>query len=168
MGANFRQPPNAGAEAVIVSKNITANGTYNASSDSADGYNPVTVNVPDKRINMTNLQTFIDNDIQNVDYITNVIDDVLGMAVFFNDDHGTYLSLLDGGATLTLYEKLSSDGEYIEVPSTDYHIEWYGTGRGNYYYIVTYNPNKYIYQLKLNIFNAYRVNGRALTGYIAT
>ena len=47
MGANFRQPPNAGgAEAVIVSKNITANGTYNASSDSADGYNPVTVNVP--------------------------------------------------------------------------------------------------------------------------
>lgn len=47
MSANFRQPPNAGgAEAVIVSKNITANGTYNASSDSADGYNPVTVNVP--------------------------------------------------------------------------------------------------------------------------
>ena len=50
MGANFRQPPNAGAEAVIVSKNITANGTYNASSDSADGYNPVTVNVPSQII----------------------------------------------------------------------------------------------------------------------
>ena len=50
MGANFRQPPNAGAEAVIVSKNITANGTYNASSDSADGYNPVTVNVPESVI----------------------------------------------------------------------------------------------------------------------
>lgn len=50
MGANFRQPPNAGAEAVIVSKNIAANGTYNASSDSADGYNPVTVNVPSKTI----------------------------------------------------------------------------------------------------------------------
>lgn len=49
--ANFRQPPNAGgAEAVIVSKNITANGTYNASSDNADGYDPVTVNVPSKTI----------------------------------------------------------------------------------------------------------------------
>ena len=43
--AKFRQPPNSAAEATIVSKNITANGTYNASADSADGYNPVTVNV---------------------------------------------------------------------------------------------------------------------------
>lgn len=30
----------------LVTKNITANGTYNASSDSADGYSSVTVNVP--------------------------------------------------------------------------------------------------------------------------
>ena len=36
----------AGGGSVIVSKSITQNGTYNASSDSADGYNPVTVNVP--------------------------------------------------------------------------------------------------------------------------
>ena len=55
MSANFRQPPNAGAEAVIVSKNITANGTYNASSDSADGYNPVTVNVPGPTIVSKNI-----------------------------------------------------------------------------------------------------------------
>ena len=55
MGANFRQPPNAGAEAVIVSKNITANGTYNASSDSADGYDPVTVAVPEKVIVSKNI-----------------------------------------------------------------------------------------------------------------
>lgn len=49
--ANFRQPPNAGgSEAVIVNKNITANGTYNASSDGADGYDPVTVAVPEKVI----------------------------------------------------------------------------------------------------------------------
>lgn len=46
MGAKFRQPPFSVAEANIISKSITANGTYNASSDSADGYNPVTVNVP--------------------------------------------------------------------------------------------------------------------------
>ena len=34
-----------GGSSVIVSKSITANGTYNASADSADGYNPVIVNV---------------------------------------------------------------------------------------------------------------------------
>lgn len=48
--AKFRQPPYSVAEANIISKSITANGTYNASSDSADGYNPVTVNVPESVI----------------------------------------------------------------------------------------------------------------------
>lgn len=35
-----------GSSSVILSKMITSNGTYNASSDNADGYNPVMVNVP--------------------------------------------------------------------------------------------------------------------------
>lgn len=48
--AKFRQPPYSVAEANIISKSITANGTYNASSDNADGYNPVTVNVPESII----------------------------------------------------------------------------------------------------------------------
>lgn len=34
-------------EPTLISKSITANGTYNASSDNADGYSSVTVNVPD-------------------------------------------------------------------------------------------------------------------------
>ena len=34
-----------GGGGTIVSKTITANGTYNASDDSADGYSPVIVNV---------------------------------------------------------------------------------------------------------------------------
>ena len=50
MGAKFRQPPFSVAEANIISKSITANGTYNAASDNADGYNPVTVNVPESII----------------------------------------------------------------------------------------------------------------------
>lgn len=33
-------------EATLTTKSITANGTYNASSDNADGYSSVTVNVP--------------------------------------------------------------------------------------------------------------------------
>lgn len=36
----------SGGSATIVSKTITSNGTYNASADSADGYDPVVVNVP--------------------------------------------------------------------------------------------------------------------------
>ncbi len=35
----------SGGSATIVSKTITSNGTYNASADSADGYDPVVVNV---------------------------------------------------------------------------------------------------------------------------
>ena len=31
----------------LTTKSITVNGTYNASSDSADGYSSVTVNVPE-------------------------------------------------------------------------------------------------------------------------
>ena len=36
----------SGPTPVIVAKNITANGTYSALDDQADGYNPVVVNVP--------------------------------------------------------------------------------------------------------------------------
>ena len=35
-----------GGDAVLKQKTVTQNGTYNASSDSADGYSKVTVNVP--------------------------------------------------------------------------------------------------------------------------
>lgn len=35
-----------GGEAVLINKSVTANGTYNASSDSADGYKKVVVDVP--------------------------------------------------------------------------------------------------------------------------
>ena len=35
-----------GGASTLITKSITANGTYNASSDSADGYSQVTVNVP--------------------------------------------------------------------------------------------------------------------------
>lgn len=38
--------PSGGGGGTIVSKSITENGTYNASSDNADGYSPVTVSVP--------------------------------------------------------------------------------------------------------------------------
>ena len=36
-----------GGSSTIIPKTITANGVYNASADSADGYDPVTVAIPD-------------------------------------------------------------------------------------------------------------------------
>ena len=35
-----------GGEAVLVNKTVSANGTYNASADNADGYKQVTVSIP--------------------------------------------------------------------------------------------------------------------------
>ena len=44
----------AGSEAIIQSLSISANGTYTAPAD-IDGYNPITVNVPQKEPNIQNL-----------------------------------------------------------------------------------------------------------------
>lgn len=165
--AKFRQPPFSVAEANIISKSITANGTYNASSDSADGYNPVTVNVPAPLVPLSKFKQFAYSDIQSVEYVSDVIDDILGQAILFNDSQGTYLSYLDGNATITLYERLSSDGEYAVVDPTKYTVEWRGSSRGSYYYIVNYEPNKYVYDLKYIIFNAYRVTGNLITGVLS-
>ena len=41
-----KQTSSGGGSATLITKSITANGTYNASDDSADGYSSVTVNVP--------------------------------------------------------------------------------------------------------------------------
>lgn len=45
------------SSATLITKTITANGTYNASSDSADGYSSVTVNVPTPAAVAINVQT---------------------------------------------------------------------------------------------------------------
>lgn len=49
-----------GTAPTLISKSITANGTYNASSDNADGYSSVTVNVPPSG--------YTDNDVLNKTY----------------------------------------------------------------------------------------------------
>lgn len=46
-----------GGSSTLITKNITANGTYNASDDSADGYSSVTVNVPTPVTVAMNVQT---------------------------------------------------------------------------------------------------------------
>ena len=44
-GVRTQGTGSGGGGGTIISKSITANGTYNASDDNADGYSPVTVNV---------------------------------------------------------------------------------------------------------------------------
>lgn len=48
--------PTGGAAPTLVTKSITANGTYNASSDNADGYSSVTVNVQASGTNVIHVQ----------------------------------------------------------------------------------------------------------------
>ena len=46
-----------GGSATLITKNITANGTYSAEDDDADGYSSVTVNVPSQASVTMNVQT---------------------------------------------------------------------------------------------------------------
>ena len=55
--------PSGGGSATLITKTITENGTYNASSDSADGYSSVTVNVPSG--SSKNVQTVQSTDRRN-------------------------------------------------------------------------------------------------------
>ena len=54
-----------GGSATLITKNITANGTYSASDDSADGYSSVTVNVPTPAGASMNVQTVQSTDRRN-------------------------------------------------------------------------------------------------------
>ena len=54
---NHFLPSGGGSSATLTTKNITENGTYNASDDSADGYSSVTVNVPTPTAVEKNVQT---------------------------------------------------------------------------------------------------------------
>ncbi len=50
----------SGGSSTLITKNITANGTYNASSDNADGYSSVTVNVGSEKV--------VEKDVNFIDY----------------------------------------------------------------------------------------------------
>ena len=54
---NHFLPSGGGSSATLITKTITENGTYNASSDNADGYSSVTVNVPTPAAVAMNVQT---------------------------------------------------------------------------------------------------------------
>lgn len=70
----------ASGGSVIVSKIITQNGTYNAPGDNADGYNPVTVNVPQSQ---TLFKSLVDRTITSVSATDLSGVTVIGSRVFY-------------------------------------------------------------------------------------
>ena len=70
---NHFLPSGGGSSATLVTKTITANGTYNASSDNADGYSSVTVNVPTPAAVAMNVQTEQSTDRRNNTALGSVI-----------------------------------------------------------------------------------------------
>jgi len=58
----------------IISKTITENGTYNASDDNADGYNPVTVNIPITTKTITENGTYNASDDEAAGYSSVTVD----------------------------------------------------------------------------------------------
>lgn len=81
-----------GGGGVLISKDITENGVYNAADDSADGYSDVTVNVPDI-VGHTFIVTSIPNAIITVSNASNSYSataDNVGEAIFESVASGTY------------------------------------------------------------------------------
>jgi len=111
-----KQAGGGGGEAVLVNKNISANGTYNASSDSADGYKKVVVDVPNTYAagdegkvvhNGALVSQTSDTFTENTTYDTTLIDSV-------TVDVPTTDPSLANKIASGVYE----DGDVVEVPIT--------------------------------------------------
>ena len=105
-----------GGEATLINKNISANGTYNASSDSADGYKKVVVAVPQPTGNInitdtsqTNVSAYATAQVVDADLVAgNIKKDVNILGIT-----GTYEGGGGGGSSWTLLHE-----EDIEVSTT--------------------------------------------------
>ena len=128
--AKFRQPPSSGGSATIVSKTITANGTYNASSDSADGYDPVTVNVVNS-YNAVKIETY---SIGGYDASLNITIGHVTENVFYADQ---------SPITLLYTEVQSGDSrDFANIVKIQYRKEWQIISLNNASYeYVRYNSN---------------------------
>ena len=76
-----------GGSSVIVSKTITTNGTYNASVDSADGYNPVVVNVSGGGVVYEDLTAFAFYEKRNTTTPTLTHEDTNEVSLSFTDQN---------------------------------------------------------------------------------
>ena len=115
-----------GSSPTLITKNITANGTYNASSDGADGYSSVIVNVSGGAQTLGTYSGKIYQDgtiVNDPDYV--YTDEFLCPAGVFVMDFGTTaannyvgLRMYDNG---TPYEYWNATQRYRELDNTSYY-----------------------------------------------
>lgn len=90
-----------GSSSVIVSKTITQNGTYNSSADSADGYNPVIVNVSGGGAVYEDLTAFAYYYKKNTTTPTLTHEDTDEVSLSFTDQNATGYELCSFSVPLT-------------------------------------------------------------------
>ena len=119
-----------GGEATLINKNISANGTYNASSDSADGYKKVVVAVPQPTGNInitdtsqTNVSAYATAQVVDADLVAgNIKKDVniLGITGTYEGGGGSSWTLLHEedvavsttSTSATVVKTINIDGVY--------------------------------------------------------
>ena len=131
-----------GGSSVIVSKTITQNGTYNASADSADGYNPVIVNVSGGGA----VYTVNSNDIPletNTQYITVEDNSIYLFSTVYNQRTFDSGCEIIAGSTNTAYDVsgLGRAWAIIKTKSTTVGYSWYGSICPNKYNKIDFEKN---------------------------
>ena len=121
--------------ATLITKTITSNGTYNASSDSADGYSSVTVNVPSG--SSKNVQVLQSTSRTNASSLTKVLGDLTVSKT------GTYDVYWSGGRTNT--STSYTWGTRLYVDGTGYGTEnttWTNNCQSNHLSNVSLTANQ--------------------------
>lgn len=95
------------------------------------------------------------SDVASFDYTT-IFDDVVAYA---NYTHGTGNSgngLWTKG-TITLFAKYTESGSEVQLTEgTDYTLTWTSTTQGSTKFLLEFEPNTYIYSLRIHLQNCYR------------
>lgn len=116
------QDISGGGSAVLGSKSITANGTYNASSDSLDGYSQVVVDVPQEGITPSGSISISANGTYDVSSYANAVVNVPQSGGGGNLTavlEGTLSSIYDASASFVRSYCFASQNslEYVNLPS---------------------------------------------------
>lgn len=122
---------------VLVTKSITANGTYNAEDDSADGYSSVTVNVSGGSSVKTKTGTFTGNGTRQVTITCDFEPDL----IYWNSDPGTTAS--SGTVSGIIARGMMAANRYRNNNTTNSHyavtpIADMNTGGSSYSHRATY------------------------------
>lgn len=137
-----------GGGGTIISKTITANGTYNASSDNADGYNPVIVSVSGS---------------------VTVTADYQGFAYAYNALNGIFYNGTDNNQFLNFYPVQKGKAYLFCIgPTVSNRLRallFYGKTYSDFEYYITHPASEAteVYHSDINITGASEITGDGLT-----